>query len=73
MSADDWKQMWNDIESTSRLVDQGIQDRVGTRTLETWKAVNDIKTMTEEIKDLQRSTLEVSGLRSKGDFLTLTF
>lgn len=72
MSADDWKQMWNDIESTSRLVDQGIQDRVGTRTSETWKAVNDIKALTEEIKGLQMSTLEVSKPSSKVDLLTLT-
>ncbi|KAK7698442.1 hypothetical protein SLS64_012563 [Diaporthe eres] len=50
VSADDWKQMWKDIEDTSHLVDQGIQDRVGTRTLEAWKAVNDIKALTEEIK-----------------------
>ncbi|KAK7735396.1 hypothetical protein SLS63_003866 [Diaporthe eres] len=58
VSADDWKQMWKDIEDTSHLVDQGIQDRVGTRTLEAWKAVNDIKALTEEIKGLQMSTLE---------------
>lgn len=66
VSADDWKQMWKDIESTSHLVDQGIQDRLGARTLETWKAVNDIKALTEEIKDLQMSTLEVSKSSSKG-------
>lgn len=69
VSADDWKQMWKDIESTSHLVDQGIQDRVGARTLETWKAVNDIKALTEEIKDLQMSTLEVSKSNSKGQLI----
>lgn len=72
MSADDWKQMWKDIESTSRLVDQGVQDRVGTRTLEAWKTVNDVKASTEEIKNLQISTLEVSNPNSKGDLFILT-
>ncbi|KAG6364032.1 hypothetical protein INS49_009135 [Diaporthe citri] len=64
VSADDWKGMWNDIESTSRLVDQGIQDRVGIRTSEAWKAINEIKARTEEIKGLQRSTLEMEFLLS---------
>lgn len=71
MSADDWKQMWKDIESTSRLVDQGVQDRVSTRTLEAWKTVNDVKASTEEIKNLQKSTLEVSNPNSKGDLFIL--
>lgn len=72
MSADDWKQMWKDIESTSRSVDQGIQDRVSARTLETWKAVNDIKASTEEIRNLQISTLEVSKPSSKSSLCILT-
>lgn len=67
VGADDWKQRWNDIESTSRLVDQSTQDIVGARMLEVWKAAIDIKVETEKIKDLQRSTLEVSDPISKGD------
>jgi hypothetical protein len=56
-SADDWKQMWADIECTSRLIDQGVDDRIGHRTLETWGAVNDIMKSTEDIKISQQAIL----------------
>ncbi|KAF4987650.1 hypothetical protein FDECE_15346, partial [Fusarium decemcellulare] len=42
VNADDWKRLWADIESTSRRIDQGVQDRVGARTLEMWQQVSDI-------------------------------
>ncbi|KAM6537996.1 hypothetical protein FALCPG4_003886 [Fusarium falciforme] len=57
VSADGWKQMWSEIESTSRLIDQGVQDRLGVRALETWRRVNDIETRAERIESLQQATL----------------
>ncbi|KAB5522880.1 hypothetical protein GE09DRAFT_1154464 [Coniochaeta sp. 2T2.1] len=55
MAADDWKGIWADIESTSQMIDQGVREHVGARTLE---AVNDIITRAENIENLQHLTLE---------------
>ncbi|KAJ4146186.1 hypothetical protein NW754_001650 [Fusarium falciforme] len=63
VSADGWKQMWSEIESTSRLIDQGVQDRLGVRALETWRRVNDIETRAERIESLQQATLAAVQLR----------
>ncbi|RSL56966.1 hypothetical protein CEP54_008539 [Fusarium duplospermum] len=57
VSADGWKQMWSEIESTSCLIDQGIQDRLGVRALETWRRVSDIEARTQRIESLQQATL----------------
>ncbi|KAL2675685.1 hypothetical protein Neosp_011875 [[Neocosmospora] mangrovei] len=57
VSADGWKQMWSEIESTSRLIDQGVQDRLGVRALKTWRQVNDIEARAERIESLQQATL----------------
>ncbi|KAJ4312919.1 hypothetical protein N0V84_009688 [Fusarium piperis] len=57
VSADEWKQMWGEIESVSRLIDQGVQDRLGVRALETWRRVNEIETRSERIESLQQATL----------------
>ncbi|KAF4448098.1 WD domain-containing [Fusarium albosuccineum] len=58
VNADDWKRLWADIESTSRRIDQGVQDRVGARTLEMWQQVNDIMKSTERIETLQNDILD---------------
>ncbi|RSL99859.1 hypothetical protein CEP52_009488 [Fusarium oligoseptatum] len=57
VSADGWKQMWSEIESTSCLIDQGVQDRLGVRALETWRRVSDIEARTQRIESLQQATL----------------
>lgn len=56
-SADSWKQMWEDIKAASDLVKEGIQSRVGARTFETWKAVNDAMKRMDGIEALQQATL----------------
>ncbi|KAF5642268.1 WD domain protein [Fusarium tjaetaba] len=69
---EDWKQKWNEIDSARQLVDQGIQDRVTAKTLDTWEqlnkiqldstevleAVRDIETRAREIQNEQRSIKE---------------
>ncbi|KAF5554101.1 Pfs NACHT WD domain-containing protein [Fusarium phyllophilum] len=69
---EDWKQKWNEIDSARQLVDQGIQDRVAAKTLDTWELLNkiqvdstealevvrDIETRAQEIQNEQRSTKE---------------
>jgi hypothetical protein len=71
---EDWKRKWNEIDSARQLVDQGIQDRVGARILDTWevakkievettetlKVVYGINATSEEIQNAQKSTKEVS-------------
>lgn len=57
VTADKWKQMWMDIETTSQRIDQGVQHRVTTRTLDIWKAVDDIKTRDADLKSLQQTVL----------------
>lgn len=56
-SADGWKQLWTDIESTSQEVDQGMQTRVSARKQVTWKAVDEIRTRAETMEALQEATL----------------
>lgn len=58
MSADGWKKMWTDIESNSRLVDQGVQDLIGAKTLESLEIVNDLKMITEKHEAFQLATLD---------------
>lgn len=55
VAADDWKSIWADIESTSQMIDQGVREHVGARTLE---AVKDIIARAEKIENLQQATLE---------------
>lgn len=55
VAADDWKSIWADIESTSQLIDQGVREHIGARTLE---AVNDIIVRAENIESLQQETLK---------------
>ncbi|KAF5718821.1 wd40 repeat protein [Fusarium mundagurra] len=69
---EDWKQKWNEIDSARQLVDQGIQDRVAAKTLDTWELLNkiqvdstvalevvrDIETKTQKIQNEQRSIKE---------------
>ncbi|KAH7242544.1 hypothetical protein BKA59DRAFT_481002 [Fusarium tricinctum] len=69
---EDWKRKWNEIDSARQLVDQGIQDRVGARILDTWevakkievettetlKVVYGINATSEEIQNAQKSTKE---------------
>lgn len=71
---EDWKQKWNEIDSARQLVDQGIQDRVGAKILDTWEAVQKIEVETtetlkvvhginarsEEIQNVQKCNKEVS-------------
>lgn len=57
VSTDGWKQMWSEIESASRFIDQSVQDRLGARGLETWRRVNDIEARAERIESLQQATL----------------
>lgn len=71
VTADKWKQMWMDIETTSQRIDQGVQHRVTTRTLDIWKAVDDIKTRDADLKSLQQTVLaavQVSSPPSKRPF-----
>ena len=49
--------MWADIECTSRLIDRGVDDCLGHKTLEIWGTVNDIMKSTEEIKNSQQKIL----------------
>ncbi|KAM5341480.1 hypothetical protein ACJ41O_014511 [Fusarium nematophilum] len=69
VTADGWKQMLADIESTSKLIDQGVQDRVWARALETWQAVNDIKATTERLEILQQATLAAVQAGNEADLL----
>ncbi|KFY82137.1 hypothetical protein V500_10793 [Pseudogymnoascus sp. VKM F-4518 (FW-2643)] len=55
VAADDWKSMWADIKSTSQMIDQGVREHVGARTLE---AVNDIIARVDNIENLQQATLK---------------
>lgn len=57
LSADDWKNMWTNIESISQSVDRAIHDRVGAKTMETWEAMVYIKESNEEIERCQKATL----------------
>lgn len=54
VAADDWKSTWMEIESTSQMIDQGVRDHMGARTLD---AVNDIIARAENIENLQQETL----------------
>ncbi|KAF4974216.1 hypothetical protein FZEAL_8854 [Fusarium zealandicum] len=40
--ADGWKILSADIQSTSKSIDQGWQDRVAARSLETWKRLEEV-------------------------------
>jgi hypothetical protein len=71
VSADGWKQMWEDIKATSDLVKEGIQDRVGARTFDTWQAVNDAMKRIDGIEALQHTTLtavQVSNPKQQAPF-----
>lgn len=65
VAADDWKSIWADIESTSQMIDQGVREHVGARTLE---AVKDIIARAEKIENLQQATLE--SVEVKGFFFS---
>ncbi|KAI1457972.1 hypothetical protein F4805DRAFT_152247 [Annulohypoxylon moriforme] len=49
VAADDWKQRWQTIETKVRRIDQAVQSRLTTRTLEIWKKVDDVKKMTTDL------------------------
>ncbi|OBT63596.1 hypothetical protein VE03_07330 [Pseudogymnoascus sp. 23342-1-I1] len=55
VAADDWNSIWADIKSTSQMIDQGVQEHIGARTVE---AVNDIIARAENIENLQQATLK---------------
>ena len=55
VAADDWTSMWADIKSTSQMIDQGVREHVGARTLE---VVNDIIARVDNIENLQQATLK---------------
>ncbi|KAI1393473.1 uncharacterized protein F4822DRAFT_384784 [Hypoxylon trugodes] len=58
VAADNWKEMWKAIEDASQLIDQGVRDRVTTRILQTWDAVDNIRTRAINLEDLQQATLK---------------
>lgn len=55
VASDGWGGIWEGIEATSKMVDQGVQEHVSARMLE---SVNDIIARAEVIESLQRTTLE---------------
>ncbi|KAF4973621.1 hypothetical protein FSARC_161, partial [Fusarium sarcochroum] len=63
LKPEDWKQKWNEIDSTRQLIDQAVQDRVGARILEIWAEVKEIEMRTEEtlkvVNDIDARTKEI--------------
>lgn len=57
VGADGWKGMWEDIESVSKQIDDGIQSRLNVRILEIWQKMNDSMKQAGDIEDLQQATL----------------
>lgn len=53
--ADGWKGLWAGIESSSKKINQAVQEHVSARAL---LAFNDMTVKTEAIESLQRATLE---------------
>ncbi|KAJ4039148.1 hypothetical protein NW756_009737 [Fusarium oxysporum] len=58
LAADGWKELWKSIETTSQRIDQAVHDRIGTRTLDMWREVNDISVNVQKIETLQQEILE---------------
>jgi hypothetical protein len=58
LGADGWKELWKSIEATSQRIDQAVQSRIGTRTLDMWREVNDISLNVQKIETLQHEVLE---------------
>lgn len=68
VTADDWKNRWMRIESISQQIDQALETRMGSRTMEIWKRVEQINTTTDRIETTQKDrfkTIQVNIVESK--------
>lgn len=75
IKADDWKQMQEDIHSTSQDITKKIGDRVNARTLQIWESVEKIMPAVVNIYTTQQAILgqvDVSNDSHRRDSLALT-
>ncbi|KAF4963464.1 hypothetical protein FSARC_8513 [Fusarium sarcochroum] len=71
VSADGWKKMWSDIESTSQLIDQVVRDLVGVKIFESFDIMNDLTIKMERLEYLQQDTLDAVQVGNENDLLAL--
>lgn len=58
LNADEWKDLWSEIQSKARRIDEGVRDLIGVKTLETWNKIQIIETCTGRIESVQQETLK---------------
>lgn len=49
LNADEWKDLWSEIQSKARRIDEGVRDLRGVKTLETWKKIQAIESVQQDI------------------------